>query len=118
MPDLLNMSTVSDLQSLADAEDPDFFRETVQAFEANAKELLDQLETIIDASDGKRQLPRLLHQLKGSSYNVGAQALGDLSEQYEQQGKIDPAGIEHDEMVRELRQTFQRTMQAYKQLEN
>ncbi len=111
------MSTVTDLQSLADADDPDFFRETVQAYDANAVELLDQLETVVDAPDGKRLLPRLLHQLKGSSYNVGAQAMGDLSEHYEQQGKVDPASINHDEMIRQLRETFEQTMAAYAKLE-
>ena len=102
MSDLLNKTIVADLQSLADADDPDFFQDTIRSYAANVDEILGQIQTLTSANDGKQTIRRLLHQLKGSSYNIGAEKLGDMCEAYEVKVKQTPEQVDYDEMLKAL----------------
>ena len=71
----------------------DSFKELINSYLENSKEKLDKLQNALDSMDSN-ELHQLAHGLKGSSGNIGASSMEELSTQIEllaKQGQLDGA---------------------------
>jgi HPt (histidine-containing phosphotransfer) domain-containing protein len=73
----INPKVIEDLRALASAGSPGFLAELIDLYLAESKNLTAQIRKSFDARDAAG-LDRSSHTLKGSSGNLGAQALSRL----------------------------------------
>ncbi|MGM0593777.1 MAG: Hpt domain-containing protein [Pseudomonadota bacterium] len=104
--DLLDMDTLDDLRTMLD----DGLEELLEEYLLDSARTLEALQEAAQRGD-RAELVDLAHSLKGSSGNLGIQAVYRLSEQLEQDARSgaldDPAG-----RVEALAQVYQQTREA------
>jgi HPt (histidine-containing phosphotransfer) domain-containing protein len=82
----VNPETLASLKEYADPEDPDFLRDILGTYLADSETRLAATREAYRTGDVEA-LFRLLHTLKGSSLNVGAEALSALLQALEREAK-------------------------------
>jgi HPt (histidine-containing phosphotransfer) domain-containing protein len=82
---MLNAQTLEDLRVLGE-DDADFFKKLMETFLQTIQERLPTIEDAIQLKSAEK-LSAAAHALKSSSYNLGAQAMGDLCTELEKCGK-------------------------------
>ncbi len=81
----LDEQVLQDLESLGDEEQPDFLQTVIQQFLEDQPKHITAVETAIEDKDALA-LRKAAHSLKGSSLNVGAQALASRAMELEKLG--------------------------------
>jgi HPt (histidine-containing phosphotransfer) domain-containing protein len=86
-PGPLNLETLESLKEYADPEDPEFLRDLIRAYLADAEKRLPEIREAARKADHEG-LRRLAHTFKGSSLNIGAEALAGLMQGLESEAKL------------------------------
>jgi HPt (histidine-containing phosphotransfer) domain-containing protein len=79
---VLDPRRVAALKALGGTDEPDLLARLVEAFAQGARATLARMAQALDAADA-RAVADLAHDLRGSSGNMGAQALYDLCTEVE-----------------------------------
>jgi PAS domain S-box-containing protein len=85
-PVALDQNALKNIRALDDGDDTSVLDEVIGIFLEEAPEHLRQLKAAAEAGDSG-EICRVAHAFKSSSFNVGAQQLGELCRQLERQGK-------------------------------
>ncbi|HYU73945.1 MAG TPA: Hpt domain-containing protein, partial [Ktedonobacteraceae bacterium] len=106
----LDPVVLSELRQFQGQGEPDIVQELAEAFQFETPPLLEALRQAV-AQGQPEQLKRVAHNLKGSSYNLGARTMAMLSTELETIGKsgtVEGAA----ELLTRLQQEYQRVRQA------
>lgn len=71
----LDQKRIDFLSSLVDEEDPDFFKSYLQVFLSHSKDLITQLNDMIETGSNKAEISKCSHAMKGTCQNIGANSL-------------------------------------------
>jgi len=82
----LDPEVIESLKELIDDDDPDFLTDLLEGFLENAQDNIQKIAEAVDAGEAD-MVGRLAHTIKGSSRNVGANVLADISFELEIIGK-------------------------------
>lgn len=85
-PGPLNPETLESLKEYADPDDPGFLRDIVASYLSDTETRLAAAREALKAGDAPA-LARLLHTIRGSSLNIGADALAGRMQALERQCK-------------------------------
>jgi HPt (histidine-containing phosphotransfer) domain-containing protein len=100
----LNAETLASLKEYADPDDPAFLRELVAAFLSDTETRIAAAREAHKTGD-TQALGRLLHTIRGSSLNIGADGMASLAQALEhecKQGRL-PEAANLEECGKELR---------------
>ncbi len=106
----LDPTVLSELRQFQTEGEPDIVQELAEAFQLETPSLLEALHKAV-SQEQPEQLRRVAHNLKGSSYNLGAHTMAEFSAELETLGKnrtVEGA----TELVTRLEQEYQRVCQA------
>jgi PAS domain S-box-containing protein len=107
----LDPAVLAELRQFQGEGEPDIVLELLEAFQFETPPLLEALRQAV-AEGQPEQLKRAAHNLKGSSYNLGARTMAALSAKLETIGKggtVEKAA----ELVTRLEREYQRVCQAF-----
>lgn len=79
---MINEETLLELKSMAEDE-PELWWEILDSYLEQVPDLMKNIHGALSAQDAKG-LREAAHSLKGASYNIGAEGLGDLAKNVEQ----------------------------------
>jgi PAS domain S-box-containing protein len=82
----LDEQVLKELESLGDAEQPDFLQSVIQQFLTDQPKHMTAIQAAIEARDGMA-LRKAAHALRGGSFNIGARALGSSALELEKLGE-------------------------------
>jgi HPt (histidine-containing phosphotransfer) domain-containing protein len=106
----LDPAVLAELRQYQGEGEPDIVQELAEAFQLEAPPLLEALHVAVREQQAEA-LRLAAHNLKGSSYNLGARTMATLSSELEslgKQGTVEGAA----ELVTQLEQEYQRVCQA------
>src|SRR5947209_6497061 len=106
----LDPAVLAELRQFQGEGEPDIVQELAEAFQFETPPLLEALHVAVREQQAEA-LKRAAHNLKGSSYNLGARTMATLSSELEslgKQGTVEGAA----ELVAQLEQEYQRVCQA------
>jgi response regulator RpfG family c-di-GMP phosphodiesterase len=104
---MLNEKTINRLRQIMGESDPTFFDQVMRMFVSQGEEQVMQIRDAVAAGDIK-QVGALAHKLKGSSLNVGANAMAETCRTMEiRTRENDSTGL--DELARRLEKEFAAT---------
>src|SRR2546421_5010031 len=106
----LDPAVLAELRQFQAEGEPDLVQELAEAFQFETPPLLEALHVAVREQQVEA-LKRAAHNLKGSSYNLGARTMATLSSELEslgKQGTVEGAA----ELVTKLEQEYQRVCQA------
>ncbi len=81
----MDMQTIDELKDLVDEDDPDFFVEIVKGYIETAKSSIQNLLEAVNTNDVAK-VASTAHCLKGSSGNIGALRMQEISFELEKSG--------------------------------
>ena len=106
----LDPTVLAELRQFQGEGEPDIVQELAEAFQFETPPLLEALHVAVREQQAEA-LRRAAHNLKGSSYNLGAPTMATLSSELEtlgKQGTVEGAA----ELLTQLEQEYQRVCQA------
>lgn len=106
-PSILNATTIDMLRELDGGSG--FFAELVQEYTEQSDRLLAQINQAFNADD-RKTLQFAVHTLKGSSYNIGADALGECCASFERL-KYDERA-DQEEVLAEVTELYAKSIAA------
>ena len=75
---------MADLRSLNRPDEPDFYRQLVEIYLVDSRQVMQRIRSEVDSGD-RTALQKAVHSLKGISANLGAGRLANLCGQIENQ---------------------------------
>jgi signal transduction histidine kinase/CheY-like chemotaxis protein/HPt (histidine-containing phosphotransfer) domain-containing protein len=111
-PTLVDLEHLRGLRDIGGADSAGFMTELVKAFESEGTEELDQIRASV-AVDDAAALVRSAHRLKGSSLNLGCEAMAQTAGELESLGRKETT-VGADELLERLDREFERTLAALK----
>jgi PAS domain S-box-containing protein len=93
-------------------DDPDFFKEVLNMFVAQAPDLIREMD---EACKAKRYeiMGQAAHKLKGSALNMGAKKLAELCRELEIRGRSND-GFDCEKMIEDVKSVYERTIEELK----
>jgi len=94
------------------ADEPDFQRIIIESYLEDGSSCIAEIENLLASSPENlaEKISLSAHALKGSSYNVGAVAVGDVASTLEKKSREDDVSA-GEELLRELRDRFKETQE-------
>ncbi|MCU0791603.1 MAG: Hpt domain-containing protein [Opitutaceae bacterium] len=111
---IIDQEAIENLRALGDEGDDTFLREIIGIYLEDVPQRIADLKGA-RASDDRALYVRSAHTIKGSSANVGAVEMKNLSEKIEHRAKVSPLS-ELDSELDELQAAFVRAKQALQPL--
>ena len=107
----IDPAVLAELRQFQGDGEPDILLELAEAFQSETPPLLEALHVAV-REEQPEALKRAAHNLKGSSYNIGARAMAELCSDLEslgKQGTVNGA----DNLITKLEQEYRRVCQAF-----
>jgi HPt (histidine-containing phosphotransfer) domain-containing protein len=111
---IIDPRAIQNLRDLAPSDNDAFLREVVGMFLSDTPERIAELEESVRSADGVR-FTRAAHSIKGSSSNLGADALREAAERAENDSDTRPVA-QLEPLVTEIRAEFARVREELERI--